>query len=244
MSERPMHPDGLEPEHGEETLDKVNSELHYNLFAIFKTSEALSLELNGEQVESELMERIAAAGADVRGFYDIAGYRSDSDLMVWITGNTGDAVQDAYRAILSSTIGKFLTPIWSVVGMHRVSEFNKSHLPGYLVADGPEAYLSIYPFVRSYDWYYMDPKKRAQILRDHGMTGRPYKDIISSTVATFSLSDYEWIVALESPNPERLVDLMRDMRNTEARLYVREDTPFFTGKRMPLAEWIARQPSL
>jgi hypothetical protein len=35
---------------------------------------------------------------------------------------------------------------------------------------------------------------------------------------------------------------MHAQRYTEARLYVREDTPFFTGPRLSLGEWAERQP--
>ena len=40
----------------------------------------------------------------------------------------------------------------------------------------------------------------------------------------------------------RLTDAMRHQRSVEARLHVREETPFFTGPRVELAEWINRQP--
>jgi chlorite dismutase len=40
----------------------------------------------------------------------------------------------------------------------------------------------------------------------------------------------------------RIVDLMRDLRATEARLHVREEIPFFTGPRVGVEELIARLP--
>lgn len=60
-------------------------------------------------------------------------------------------------------------------------------------------------------------------------------------MATFSLSDYEWVVAVEGEELTRLVDLMYAFRNTEARMHVRLDTPFFTGVRSELGEWAERQ---
>ena len=35
---------------------------------------------------------------------------------------------------------------------------------------------------------------------------------------------------------------MRAQRAVEARLHVREETPFFTGPRVELTEWAQRQP--
>ena len=45
---------------------------------------------------------------------------------------------------------------------------------------------------------------------------------------------------LSAAPPERLVtDAMRAQRAVEARLHVREETPFFTGPRVALSAWIA-----
>lgn len=58
----------------------------------------------------------------------------------------------------------------------------------------------------------------------------------------FALGDYEWLLAFEAPELYRIVDLMRDLRATEARLHVREETPFFTGPRISPEELVARLP--
>ena len=47
---------------------------------------------------------------------------------------------------------------------------------------------------------------------------------------------------LEADSLDRLEGVMHAQRYTEARLYVREDTPFFTGPRVSLGEWAERQP--
>ena len=54
----------------------------------------------------------------------------------------------------------------------------------------------------------------------------------ANTVPAFSLGDYEWILAFEAEELDRIVDLMHRMRYTEARLHVREEIPFFTGRRV------------
>jgi chlorite dismutase len=41
---------------------------------------------------------------------------------------------------------------------------------------------------------------------------------------------------MESDELTDLVDMMRDLRATEARLHVREEVPFFTGRRIELSE--------
>ena len=74
------------------------------------------------------------------------------------------------------------------------------------------------------------------MLADHGRKGAAHRSVLSNTVASFALGDYEWILALEAPELVELVDLMRDLRQTEARRHVREEVPFYTGRRIELAE--------
>ena len=80
------------------------------------------------------------------------------------------------------------------------------------------------------------------MLAEHGMAARPYKDVRANTVPAFALGDYEWLLAFEADELHSLVDAMRHQRGVEARLHVREETPFFTGPRVELSEWIERQP--
>ena len=79
------------------------------------------------------------------------------------------------------------------------------------------------------------------MLAEHGRNGAGYLDVAVSTLATFALNDYEWSVTLESDDINRVMGVLRQQRDCEARLHVRQDTPFYTGKRMELAEWIQRQ---
>ncbi|MGB6276574.1 MAG: chlorite dismutase family protein, partial [Rhodococcus sp. (in: high G+C Gram-positive bacteria)] len=57
-----------------------------------------------------------------------------------------------------------------------------------------------------------------------------------------ALGDYEWILAFEAPELDRIVDLMRDLRATEARRHVREETPFFTGPRVEVDALVESLP--
>ena len=60
--------------------------------------------------------------------------------------------------------------------------------------------------------------------------------MLSNTVAAFALGDYEWLLAFEADELHRIVDLMRDLRASGARRHVREEIPFYTGRRRPVAD--------
>ena len=55
----------------------------------------------------------------------------------------------------------------------------------------------------------------------------------------FALGDYEWILAFEAEELHRIVDLMRELRASRARLHVREEIPFFTGPRVNVGAAVA-----
>ena len=69
-----------------------------------------------------------------------------------------------------------------------------------------------------------------RILREHGMKARDFADVRANTNDAFVVSDYEWMQTKEAEDLGRIVDLMHTMRYTEARLHVREELPFYTGR--------------
>ena len=179
---------------------------------------------------------VEASGVVVRGFYDVSGLRADADIMIWLTGIgiAPEALQSALRTLRRAEPLASLLPVWNAMGVHRDAEFTASHLPAFMRDKDPEAWLTVYPFVRSYDWYILPDEERRQMLADHGRKGAAHRSVLSNTVASFALGDYEWILALEAPELVELVDLMRDLRQTEARRHVREEVPFYTGRRIEL----------
>ena len=70
---------------------------------------------------------------------------------------------------------------------------------------------------------------------------REYPDVRANTVACFSLNDYEWILAFEADELHRIVDLMRELRASRARMHVRQEVPFYTGPRVPVRALVHRQ---
>lgn len=74
------------------------------------------------------------------------------------------------------------------------------------------------------------------------MNGRDYNDVAVSTLAAFALGDWEWTITLEADRLDRVMGVLRQQREVEARLFVRVDTPFFTGVRVEPREWVDLQP--
>ncbi|WP_214407878.1 hydrogen peroxide-dependent heme synthase [Pseudonocardia lacus] len=223
----------------------LNSEIRYTMWSVFQARPgALGDDRGAAGGElTEFLDSLAGKGVEVRGVYDVAGLRADADYMVWWHAGNVEALQAAYAQLRRSTaVGRACTPVWSQVALHRPAEFNKSHVPAFVAGEEPKRYVCVYPFVRSLEWYLLPDDERRQMLADHGKAARGYPDVRANTVPAFALGDYEWILAFEADELDRIVDLMRHLRATEARRHVREEVPFFTGPRVAPGDLVAALP--
>ncbi|WP_449279068.1 hydrogen peroxide-dependent heme synthase [Leucobacter sp. GX24907] len=210
--------------------EAINESVNYTMYAVFR--EDRSQAAPGEAAVDEVLDRLSAVeGLTVRGWYDVSGFRADADVLLWLHAPEVEALQAGYRAVVEESDGR-LAPVWSNIGVHRAAEFNRGHVPAFLAGDDPRGYICVYPFVRSHEWYLLPDDERRTMLREHGMAARDYRDVLANTVSAFALGDYEWLLAFESDDLIRIVDLMRELRATDARLHVREEVPFFTGPRV------------
>jgi chlorite dismutase len=217
----------------------INPEDHtqtgYTLWAVLRRDGRVPVGDDSASL-SAAVAAVEAAGVTVRGFYDVSSLRADADLMVWLHGGAPEKLQWALRELRRSALLRTLLPTWNAMGVHVDAEFSASHRPAFMGDKEPEAWLTVYPFVRSYEWYILPDEERKAMLADHGRKGGAYPQVLANTVASFALGDYEWILALEAPQLVDLVDLMRRLRQTEARRHVREEVPFYTGRRIPVSE--------
>ena len=181
-------------------------------------------------------------GVHLRGAYSLVGFRAEADLLLWLLADTPDQLQEAIARLQHTRLGRSLTPWWTNIGVHREAEFNKGHVPAYWDGEDPQKYLCVYPFVRSLEWYLLEPGDRSAQLREHGMMGRDYPDVRANTVSSFALGDYEWLLAFEAEELTRIVDLMRHLRGAEARRHTREELPFLTGIKKSFEDAIADLP--
>ena len=225
--------------------DSLNATIRYLMFSVFAVRPGALGDERAAVVDetATFLKQQEDNGVVVRGVYDVAGMRADADFMMWTHAENVEALQATYSDFRRTTaLGRASTPVWSNVALHRPAEFNKSHIPAFLAGEEPGNYICVYPFVRSLDWYLLPDEERRRMLAEHGMAAREFKDVRANTVPAFALGDYEWILAFEAPELHRIVDLMRELRATDARRHVREETPFFTGPRVSPEQLISSLP--
>jgi len=236
MSERPAHRGKLAKD--------LNDAIRYTMWSVFSLRTPLGdADRAAETREVEkLFDELAGDDVTIRGVYDVGGLRADADVMVWWHSESSDKLQSAYHLLRRTAFGARLEPVWSQMALHRPAEFNRSHIPAFLAEEEARTYVCVYPFVRSYEWYLLEESERRRLLAEHGAMARDYPDVRANTVSSFALGDYEWMLAFEADELHRIVDLMRHLRGSETRRHVREEVPFYTGRRRPVGELIAELP--
>ncbi|MBA3350797.1 MAG: chlorite dismutase family protein, partial [Actinobacteria bacterium] len=195
-----------------------------------------------QEVATKEVAELLGAWSDrveVRGVYSTAAFRADADLMFWLIAPSADDHQRLLIEFRRTMLGRALRQTHAFLGLVRPAEFSKDHLPAFVQGKSPKRYACVYPFVRTPEWYLLEPSRRAELLREHGGGGREYPDVLANTTSAFGLGDYEWILTFEADSLDRIVELIRRLRAAEARLYTALEVPFVTGIRKTLEETVS-----
>jgi peroxiredoxin len=209
----------------------------YPVFRAFTAEVGLDRELAAKQLEELFADW--EGRVQVRGAYSTAAFTAEADLMFWWVAPSVDDLQQLTIDFRRTQVGALCTPVHSFLGVVQPAEFAKDHLPAFAKGDPPKKYACVYPFVRTPEWYLLDPQERGRLLREHGEGGREFPEVQANTISAFGLGDYEWILAFEADSPDRIVKLIRRLRATDARRFTKLETPFITGIRKPLTEIVA-----
>ena len=90
--------------------------------------------------------------------------------------------------------------------------------------------------VKQRRWYGLPLEERQRIMRSHIEIGRRYPEISVNSTYSFGLDDQEFVVAFEGDDPGEFLDLVNELRPTEASEYTERETPLFTCLAMSLSK--------
>jgi chlorite dismutase len=158
--------------------------------------------------------------------FSTVGTRGDTDMMVLTQATNLERIHEFHVVLSQSGLMKWCSVPYSYLAMTKPSEYSdESRLE---VRAGKGKYMFVYPFVKTRDWYLLDPKERWRIMQEHIRVGREYPSIDLNTSYSFGLDDQEFVVAFEGDEPAVFLDLVQRLRTTEASAYTKRDTPTFT----------------
>ncbi len=165
--------------------------------------------------------------------YSLVGLKADTEMMVWSIGSELAAIQELHSRLLGTPLGGYLDTPYSYLGMGRRSEYLGAHAHGGEGSDAQRRpfdlpYLFVYPFVKKREWYGLSFEERRRIMGEHFRIGHKYPKVRIHTGYSFGLDDMEFILSFEAESPSEFLDLVSDLRSTEASRYTALETPIFT----------------
>ena len=176
--------------------------------------------------------------------YSLIGLRADADFGVWLKTADGlGPLQEFERRLRASAAGDHLELTYNFISMTKPSPYARRETDAALeklraYADGAP-YVFVYPMVKTRPWYALPPEERGRIMREHIAVGHKYPKIRINTSYSYGLDDQEFVVAFEGDDPAEFLDLVHDLRFTEASSYTERDTPMFTCVLRTPAELVA-----
>ena len=173
--------------------------------------------------------------------YSLFGLRSDCDFMLWQATYAVEDLQDLSSRILRSPIGPYLHETRSFLSMTKRSVYvgknaRGAHDPRLAITPLDKKYLFVYPFVKTRAWYALPMEERKRMMNEHIRMGMTYPSVTLNTTYSFGLDDQEFVVAFETDSINDFLDLVQELRETEASQYTLRDTPMFTCVTQPLNE--------
>jgi len=157
--------------------------------------------------------------------YSLVGTRGDADFMLWIITESLDSIRTLHADLMNTELGKYLSTPYSYLAMLRPSEyFGKPSDP----EPAGSKHLFVYPFTKKREWYSIPFEERRRIMKDHVQIGHKFSSVTIHTAYSFGLDDYEFILSFETDRPEDFLNLVMELRSSEASKYTAVETPIFT----------------
>ena len=171
--------------------------------------------------------------------YSLVGIRADCDFLLWRVSYRLEDFQEMSSEIFKTGFGKYMNTAYSYLAMTKRSTYVDKISPEHSedrtkIVPGKYPYLFVYPFVKTREWYQLPLAKRQELMDGHIRTGSKYPSVKLNTTYSFGLDDQEFVVAFETNSPQDFLDLVMELRESEASKYTLRDTPTFTCILKPI----------
>ena len=213
----------------------VVSDRHFVKYTFLQVDPAWRRQDSARRAEDK-REFLAACedfGADhlIQSF-SLVGTRGDADIMLVAETENLDRIHEFHVVLGQSGLMKWCTQPYSFLGMRKGSEYSEDKRLVPRPFRGK--YLFVYPFVKTRPWYALPAEERYRVMQNHIRIGRQYPQVDNHTTYSFGLDDQEFVVAFDTDDVGAFLDLVQELRGTEASAYTLRDTPSFTCLRVSL----------
>jgi chlorite dismutase len=159
--------------------------------------------------------------------YTTLGLKVNTQFLLWFQANSIDEIQIFLNTLMHTKLGRYFRITHTLFGMTRPTEYSSGS--GHLdTGRKGGAYLTIYPFTKTYEWYTLSLEKRKELMKGHISIGRNYPQITQLLLYAYGVDDSEFIVSYEMDDLPAFQSLVIDLRSDKVRAYTAKDTPIFT----------------
>jgi chlorite dismutase len=211
---------------------------HYSLISFKESYWSLSTN-ERQEFHTNWLRGLCAAAQNVDIFQST---EAGIDLIIW-SALAADDKLDAARffekfAVANNPYRDLIDLKDSLWGFTRPSQYSKARSKQEIdpFAETRKAYLIIYPFSKTTEWYLMSRDARQGMMNEHIRIGKQYDDISQLLLYSFGLQNQEFVVVYETDDLARFSDLVNELRDTEARRFTLRDTPLHTAIYHPAEE--------
>lgn len=150
----------------------------YAAFWLYKLDPAFTRLPLEEQEERKAQFLRALYGREesvtLRATYSLVGLREEADLMLWVLGPDLDAIRRLAVALRQSGLGRYLAQAYTYIGVTTKPRYDPDHQPAFAAGAPPKRFASVYPFVKTTDWYLLSREERGRLMTEHGRVGKRY----------------------------------------------------------------------
>jgi chlorite dismutase len=178
--------------------------------------------------------------------YQVFPAESGADLLIWSALPVDDAGA-AHRffecfARATNPVRAYVDIRQTLWGFTRPSQYSKAQRSAQEIdpfAATRKAYLVMYPFTKTVEWYLLSRDSRQGMMNGHIKVGKQYEDISQLLLYSTGLQDQEFVVVYETDDLARFSELVGELRSSDARAYTLSDTPVHTALYHPADETLA-----
>jgi chlorite dismutase len=169
-------------------------------------------------------------------FYKIFPMSYNIDFMVWLAfdfenENILSLVNDEIFKVYLNMGDSFelVDVLWGFTKPSIYSKATKSTQEIDPFSNNRKKFLTVYPFVKTPEWYLLKQDTRQGMMNEHIRIGKQYPEILQLLLYCFGLSNNEFVVVYEMDSIVLFEKLVYDLRQSDVRRYTLRDTPIYTG---------------
>ncbi|MDE1832902.1 MAG: chlorite dismutase family protein [Candidatus Micrarchaeota archaeon] len=153
-----------------------------------------------------------------------------ADLILWVVGSSPEDTEARIRNLLTTTLGRSLTPSYSCLGFVKESQHSSLDVIDKLMRKKERnKYLIFYPFSKTPHWYLLEKSDRDTMMAEHMKIAKTFPGIKQYLIRSYGLFEDEFVVSYETEYLQLFQEAVVALRSARVREYTMNERPIFLG---------------